>query len=93
MKEELGYARLGANIKAKFDNAIQIARGETPPPPTAPKPPAKKATKSGSPKASGKGTKTRCSCGGYWVKKSGPYGTFWGCSNYRSKGCKKKRPR
>lgn len=92
MKDELGYARLGANIKATFDNAIQIARGEAPLP-KARTPRANSGSKRGSPKAANKGTTSKCSCGGYWVKRSGPFGTFWGCSNYRSKGCKKKRPR
>jgi len=92
MKDELGYARLGANIKATFDNAIQIARGEAPLP-KARTPGANSGSKRGSPKAARKGTSSKCSCGGYWVKRSGPFGTFWGCSNYRSKGCKKKRPR
>lgn len=27
-------------------------------------------------------------CGGYLVKKKGPYGEFYGCSNYRTTGCK-----
>ncbi len=30
-------------------------------------------------------------CGGYLIKRSGPYGEFFGCSNYHSKGCKYKR--
>ena len=30
-------------------------------------------------------------CGGYLLKKSGPYGEFWGCSNYRTNGCIYKR--
>ena len=30
-------------------------------------------------------------CGGKLVKRSGPYGAFWGCSNYRSSGCSFKR--
>lgn len=30
-------------------------------------------------------------CGGRLLKKSGPYGEFYGCSNYRSLGCKFKR--
>ncbi len=30
-------------------------------------------------------------CGGRLVKKTGPYGEFFGCSNYRSSGCKYKR--
>lgn len=30
-------------------------------------------------------------CGGKLLKKSGPYGEFYGCSNYRSLGCKYKR--
>ena len=30
-------------------------------------------------------------CGGRLLKKSGPYGEFYGCSNYRSLGCKYKR--
>lgn len=25
------------------------------------------------------------------VKRSGPYGEFWGCSNYRANGCTYKR--
>ena len=27
-------------------------------------------------------------CGGYLIKKKGPYGDFYGCSNYRTLGCK-----
>ncbi len=27
-------------------------------------------------------------CGGQLVRRSGPYGDFWGCSNYRTKGCR-----
>lgn len=27
-------------------------------------------------------------CGGRLLKKSGPYGEFFGCSNYRTTGCK-----
>ena len=27
-------------------------------------------------------------CGGRLQKKSGPYGDFWGCSNYKTTGCK-----
>lgn len=27
-------------------------------------------------------------CGGRLYKKSGPYGDFWGCSNYKTTGCK-----
>ena len=30
-------------------------------------------------------------CGGYLEKKSGPYGEFYGCSNYRNTGCSFKR--
>ncbi|MCD7788965.1 MAG: UvrD-helicase domain-containing protein [Bacteroides thetaiotaomicron] len=30
-------------------------------------------------------------CGGRLVKRSGPYGEFFGCSNYRTTGCKYKR--
>ncbi len=30
-------------------------------------------------------------CGGQLQKKSGPYGEFWGCSNYKIKGCTFKR--
>jgi len=30
-------------------------------------------------------------CGGRLVKRSGPYGEFFGCSNYRTQGCKYKR--
>lgn len=30
-------------------------------------------------------------CGGKLLKKSGPYGEFYGCSNYRNLGCKYKR--
>lgn len=30
-------------------------------------------------------------CGGYLVKKSGPYGEFYGCSNYRMTGCSYKK--
>ena len=30
-------------------------------------------------------------CGGYLEKKTGPYGEFYGCSNYRSTGCSFKR--
>lgn len=30
-------------------------------------------------------------CGGRLLKKSGPYGEFWGCSNYQTQGCKYKR--
>ena len=30
-------------------------------------------------------------CGGRIIKKTGPYGEFWGCSNYHSKGCKYSR--
>ncbi len=30
-------------------------------------------------------------CGGNLVKRNGPYGEFFGCSNYRSQGCKFKR--
>lgn len=30
-------------------------------------------------------------CGGHLLRKSGPYGDFWGCSNYQTKGCKYKR--
>lgn len=30
-------------------------------------------------------------CGGMLIKKSGPYGEFLGCSNYKSKGCTYKR--
>lgn len=30
-------------------------------------------------------------CGGKLLKKTGPYGEFYGCSNYRSLGCKYKR--
>lgn len=26
-------------------------------------------------------------CGGNLMKRTGPYGDFWGCSNYKSKGC------
>ncbi len=26
-------------------------------------------------------------CGGYLLKKKGPYGEFYGCSNYRTTGC------
>jgi DNA helicase-4 len=27
-------------------------------------------------------------CGGNLIKHSGPYGFFWGCSNYKKTGCK-----
>lgn len=30
-------------------------------------------------------------CGGRLLKKSGPYGEFFGCSNYKSSGCRYKR--
>ena len=30
-------------------------------------------------------------CGGRLLKKSGPYGEFFGCSNYKTTGCKYKR--
>lgn len=30
-------------------------------------------------------------CGGRLVQRSGPYGNFWGCTNYRSLGCTYKR--
>jgi DNA helicase-4 len=30
-------------------------------------------------------------CGGRLLKRSGPYGEFFGCSNYHTKGCKYKR--
>ena len=30
-------------------------------------------------------------CGGRLVKRSGPYGEFFGCSNYRTTGCTYKR--
>lgn len=30
-------------------------------------------------------------CGGQLIKRSGPYGEFWGCSNYRTHGCTYKR--
>ena len=30
-------------------------------------------------------------CGGFLIKHSGPYGDFWGCSNYRKSGCNYKR--
>ncbi len=30
-------------------------------------------------------------CGGYLLKKRGPYGEFFGCSNYKSNGCTYKR--
>ena len=30
-------------------------------------------------------------CGGRLVKRSGPYGEFFGCSNYRTNGCNYKR--
>ena len=30
-------------------------------------------------------------CGGRLLKRNGPYGEFWGCSNYQDKGCKYKR--
>lgn len=30
-------------------------------------------------------------CGGKLLKKSGPYGEFFGCSNYKSSGCTYKR--
>ncbi len=30
-------------------------------------------------------------CGGKLVRKSGPYGEFYGCSNYRTNGCRYKR--
>lgn len=30
-------------------------------------------------------------CGGTLVKRQGPYGEFYGCSNYKSKGCTFKR--
>ncbi|MCC2126085.1 UvrD-helicase domain-containing protein [Hominiventricola filiformis] len=30
-------------------------------------------------------------CGGRLIRKSGPYGEFFGCSNYSSKGCRYKR--
>ncbi|MBO6298569.1 MAG: topoisomerase DNA-binding C4 zinc finger domain-containing protein [Lachnospiraceae bacterium] len=30
-------------------------------------------------------------CGGTLRKIKGPYGEFYGCSNYRSRGCKYKR--
>lgn len=36
-----------------------------------------------------KGERYECPvCGGRLLKKSGPYGEFWGCSNYRVTGCK-----
>jgi len=35
---------------------------------------------------------THCSCGGRWVKRSGPYGPFYGCSNFDTTGCRKHRP-
>ncbi|MBR1383757.1 MAG: topoisomerase DNA-binding C4 zinc finger domain-containing protein, partial [Ruminococcus sp.] len=30
-------------------------------------------------------------CGGKLIKRSGPYGEFYGCSNYKTQGCKFKR--
>ena len=30
-------------------------------------------------------------CGGYILKKNGPYGEFFGCSNYKNTGCTYKR--
>jgi DNA helicase-4 len=30
-------------------------------------------------------------CGGQLVKRSGPYGEFFGCANYRTTGCTYKR--
>ena len=30
-------------------------------------------------------------CGGKLLKKKGPYGEFFGCSNYKTTGCKYKR--
>lgn len=27
-------------------------------------------------------------CGGRLVRRSGPYGDFFGCSNYKTKGCR-----
>lgn len=30
-------------------------------------------------------------CGGRLLKRTGPYGEFWGCSNYRTNGCRYKR--
>lgn len=30
-------------------------------------------------------------CGGRLVKRSGPYGEFYGCSNYKTRGCTFKR--
>ena len=30
-------------------------------------------------------------CGGRLIKRTGPYGDFFGCSNYRTIGCKYKR--
>ncbi len=90
MRDELGYDRLGAAIRVAFDRAIGMSRGELeiPPPPVQTSP--KSSTKTSS---STTGSKTNCPCGGLWVKRSGPHGSFYGCSNFHSKGCRKKRPK
>ena len=97
MISKLGYTRLGPTIDQYCSNAIRRARGEK----VDPLP--KKNTRSSSSyqqnlstsssTQSNSETQKKCSCGGTWVRRNGKYGTFWGCSNYFSKGCTNKRPK
>ena len=97
MRDELGYGQLGSAIRRAFDRAIQMSRGELEIPPPSVKASRKSSTRTSSSRtrktSSTTGSRTKCSCGGRWVKRSGPYGSFYGCSNFHSKGCRKKRPK
>lgn len=97
MRDELGYRQRGARINRTFNQVIQISRGESEMPPpsvrTSPKPSTKTSSSRSRKTSSKTGSETGCECGGRWVKRSGPYSSFYGCSNFHSKGCRKKKPK
>ena len=97
MRDELGYRQRGARINRTFDRAIGMSRSELeiPPQPVRTSPKASTTTSSSRTRktSSTTGSKTKCPCGGRWVKRTGPFGPFYGCSNYFRTNCTNKRPK
>jgi very-short-patch-repair endonuclease len=102
MMEELGYKKRGSKILEHFDLAIKRSRGEVAIPsgetplksadsarPSTKKQAAKKTAAKKKASAKKKNSSGACSCGGRMVRRTGPHGAFYGCSNYPR--CRKTR--
>jgi very-short-patch-repair endonuclease len=92
MKTDLGYASRGRRIEERFNQAIQLSRGKLSSTDLHDLTIVhdKQQTKESS-QNHDSSTQPNCACGGHWVRRSGPFGTFHGCSNYFMTGCTNKK--